>query len=73
MGFLFGDSLMMMNHFGDDESQKLLGEDRIEPSFERQGTEARHLPIFAFSIGRRQTDLRFVPAHSLGDLEPLGQ
>ena len=73
MGFLLGDSLMMMNHFGDDESQKLLGEDRIEPSFERQGTEARDLPIFAFGIGSRQTDLGFVPAHSLGDLEPLGQ
>ena len=62
-----------MDDLGHDETQKLLGEDRIETGLDGQRPQPRDLLFLARRVGWRQADLSLVTAHVLGDLEALGQ
>ncbi len=66
--FAFGDSLMMMDHFSDDEPEKLLGKCRVKASGFGHQTKPGDLDPLANRIGWRQLRCRFVPPPCLGYL-----
>ena len=72
--FALRDALVVVDDFGDDEPQELLGEDRVEARLlgERRGA-GRSGSRSRLGIGRRQLDGGLVAADRLGDLEALGE
>jgi hypothetical protein len=68
-----GDALVVMDHFGHDEAQELLGERRVETGLLGQCTQPFDLHPLASLVGRRQLGLCLVAPDRLGDLEPLGE
>lgn len=65
------DPLMVVDHLGDDETEELLREDRVEAGCLRQRSQSRHLLRLAIRVGGRQAGSRLVATDVLGDLEPL--
>ena len=66
-----GDPLMVVDHLGDDETEKLLREHRIEAGCLRQSAKSCHLLRLAVGISGRQPGRGLVAADVLGDLEPF--
>ncbi len=64
---------MVADHLAHDEAEERLGERRVEPGLDREGAQPGDLLVLARRVGRRQPDGGLVPAHRLGDLEPLGK
>ncbi len=68
-----GDHPMVADHLGDDESQHLLREHRVETGLFGQSTQPRHLSLLAGPIRWRQSQTGFELADLLGAPEPLGK
>ncbi len=70
---LLGDPLMMMYDFSHDETQKLLGEDRVEARLFGECPQSSDLFGFTFHVSSRKADRRLVTADILRDLESFSQ
>ncbi len=68
-----GDHPMVADHLGDDESQDLLREHRIETGLFGQSTQPRHLSFLTDPIRWWQSPTGFELANLLGAPEPLGK
>ena len=65
--------LVVLDHFLDDESQKALGEVRVQIGLTRQVFEAFDLSRFAAWVGRRKVMCGLETANGLGVFEPFTQ
>lgn len=64
---------MVANDLGDDETQELLGEDRVQARLGGKFAQPRHLLHLASRVGRRQPHGRLEDPHLLRAAEALGQ
>jgi len=62
---------VVTDDLGDDERQKLLGKERVQPGIVGERSEAGDLAVFARGIRGRHTGICFEPTHCLGRLESL--